>query len=44
MQILSLPLVSSVTLDKYFACSVYMRHEGNISHFQGWHKNRSVST
>lgn len=31
MQILALLLVSSVTLDKFFAPSVYMKHEGNIS-------------
>ena len=30
MQILALPPFSSVTLDKFFACSVYMRHEGKI--------------
>lgn len=31
MQILALLLVSSVTLDKFFALSVYMKHEGNIA-------------
>lgn len=31
MQIPALPLLSSMTLDKFFARSVYMRRDGNIS-------------